>query len=348
MQKRKRKRLQKSGNPIKLSDVAARARVSTATVSRILNSPDKVSEASTRRVHKAINELGYVPDAAARALASRRSRTIGALIPTLSNPIFATCIQAVEERLDGDGYALIIASTDYTLNKELRQAKALLEHGVDALLLTGSCHHEDLYRILNDRRVPYVNTWAVSETGNHAYVGINNVEAAARLTGYLLDLGHRRIGVISGISAENDRVMDRITGIRLALDARGLSLDPSHVIEKPYGIEQGREAMRLLIARAPAPSAIIGGNDLLALGALLECQAAGLNVPRDISIAGFDDIDPASHITPALTTMRVPTSAMGRLAADYLLQRLSGDQVASKKTLDVELIVRGSTAPPNG
>lgn len=344
----KRKRLQKSANSIKLSDVAARARVSTATVSRILNSPDKVSEANTRRVRKAINELGYVPDAAARALASRRSRVIGALIPTLSNPIFADCIQAVEERLDGHGYALIIASTDYTLKKELRQAKALLEHGVDALLLTGSSHHEDLYRILNDRGIPYVNTWAVGGTGDPAYVGINNVEAASRLTGYLLDLGHRRIGVISGIGAENDRVRDRIAGIRQALDARGLSLDPSHVIEKPYGIEHGREAMRLMIARAPAPSAVIGGNDLLALGALLECQAAGLGVPDDISIAGFDDIDPASHITPALTTMRVPTSAMGRLAADYLLRRLSGDQAVSEKTLDVELIVRGSTAPPGG
>ncbi len=344
----KRKRLQKSANSIKLSDVAARARVSTATVSRILNSPDKVGEASTRRVRKAISELGYVPDGAARALASRRSRAIGALVPTLSNPIFADCIQAVEERLNGHGYALVIASTDYTLNKELRQAKALLEHGVDALLLTGSSHHEDLYRILGDRGVPYVNTWAVSETGGHAYVGIDNVEAAARLTGYLLDLGHRRIGVISGIGAENDRVRDRIAGIRRTLDARGLSLDPSHIIEKPYGIEHGREAMRLLIAGDPALSAVIGGNDLLALGALLECQAAGRSVPGDVSIAGFDDIDLAGHITPALTTMRVPTSAMGRLAADYLLRRLSGERVVSEKTLDVELIVRGSTAPPGG
>jgi len=343
-----RNRLQKSGNSIKLSDVAAHAGVSTATVSRTLNSPAKVSAAVAGRVRDAIDELGYVPDAAARALASRRSRTIGALVPTLSNPIFADCIQAMEERLEGQGYALVVASTDYTLDKELRQARALLEHGVDALLLTGSAHDDKLYQILEDHAVPYVNTWAGGTNDGHPFVGIDNIEAARRLTGYLLDLGHRHLGMIAGISAENDRVRDRIAGVRRALDAKGLTLDPKHLIEKPYGIEHGREAMRDLLRQNPAPSAIIGGNDLLALGALLECQAQGLNVPKDISIAGFDDIDLAGHISPALTTMRVPTATMGRQAADYLLQRLSGDQATCEKTLDVELIVRASTAPCHG
>ena len=341
-----RKRLQKSGNSIKLSDVATRAQVSTATVSRTLNSPNKVSEAIAGRVRQAIKELGYVPDAAARALASRRSRAIGALVPTLSNPIFADCIQALEERLEGHGYALVVASTDYTLNKELRQAKSLLEHGVDALLLTGSCHHDELYQMLTDRKIPYVNTWAIGDNDHHAYVGINNVEAARRLTRYLVDLGHKSIALISGISAENDRVRDRTTGVRQALNEAGLSLDPERVIEKPYGIEFGREAMRVLLKHPTPPSAVIGGNDLLALGALLECQAKGLNVPRDISIAGFDDIDLACHISPTLTTMRVPTTAMGQQAADYLLRRLSGESVVSEKALDVELIVRASTARP--
>jgi LacI family transcriptional regulator len=342
-----RKRLQKSRNSIKLSDVATLAGVSTATVSRTLNSPDKVSKTIAHRVREAINELGYVPDAAARALASRRSRAIGALIPTLSNPIFADCIQSVERHLEGHGYALVVASTDYMLNKELRQAKALLEHGIDALMLTGSSHHADLYPILAGRKIPYVNTWAITENYSHPYVGIDNIDAAKRLTDYLLDLGHRSIAVISGISTENDRVRDRATGVRQALNARDRALQPEHLIEREYGIQQGRDAMRLLLAQVTLPSAVIGGNDLLALGALLECQAQGLRVPSDMSIAGFDDLDLASHVSPALTTMRVPTSDMGRLAADYLLNRLSGDNLKSEKTLDVELIVRGSTAPPN-
>ncbi len=343
-----RKRLQKPGNSVKLSDVAARAKVSTATVSRTLNSPGKVSAAVAGRVREAINELGYVPDAAARALAAGRSRAIGALVPTLSNPIFADCIQAVEERLDGQRYALVVASTDYTLDKELRQARALLEHGVDALMLTGSAHHKDLYSILDDHAVPYVNTWASSSDNAHPYVGIDNIEATIRLTNYLLDLNHKQIAMIAGISADNDRVRDRIAGIRQGLEARGLTLDPSHLIEKPYGIEHGREAMRVFLHRDVRPTAIIGGNDLLALGAMMECQAQGLNVPGDISIAGFDDMDLASHISPALTTMHVPTTIMGQLAADYLLQRLSGNQLGSEKTLDVELIVRASTAPCHG
>ena len=324
-----------------------RAQVSTATVSRTLNSPNKVSEAIAVRVRQAVKELGYVPDAAARALASRRSRAIGALVPTLSNPIFADCIQALEERLEGHGYALVVASTDYTLDKELRQAKSLLEHGVDALMLTGSCHHEELYRMLADRKVPYVNTWAFSSADDHAYVGIDNVEAARRLTRYLIDLGHKSIALISGIGAENDRVRDRAIGVRQAVEEAGLSLDPQHLTEKPYGIEHGRDAMRaLLTLPTTRPSAVIGGNDLLALGALLECQAKGMNVPRDISIAGFDNIDLASHISPTLTTMQVPTTAMGQQAADYLLGRLSDENAISKKLLDVELIVRASTGPP--
>ncbi len=341
-----RKRLQKSGNSIKLSDVATHAGVSTATVSRTLNSSDKVSKTIANRVREAINELGYVPDAAARALASRRSRAIGALVPTLSNPIFADCIQAVESRLEGHGYALIVASTDYTLDKELSQAKALLEHGIDALMLTGASHHSDLYQILEGQRIPYVNTWAITEDGDHPYVGIDNTDAAVRLTDYLLDLGHQNIAVISGISKENDRVRDRLKGIQVSLNAKGYSLQSERLVERAYGIEHGRDAMRMLLTQTTMPSAVIGGNDLLALGALLECQAQGLRVPNEISIAGFDDLDLASHVCPALTTMRVPTTDMGRLAADYLLKRLSGESISSRRNLDVELIVRGSTAPP--
>jgi len=341
-----RKRLQNSGNSVKLNDVAMRAGVSTATASRTLNTPDKVSPAIAERVRLVVRELGYVPDGAARALASRRSRAIGALVPTLSNPIFADCMQAVESRLNEQGYALVIASTDYAQGKELHQARALLEHGVDALMLTGLAHHNDLYQVLESRNVPYVNTWAISDTGPHPYVGIDNLGATVRLTNYLLDLGHRTIGVISGIIAENDRVSDRLSGIRQALATRGISLKPEHLIERQYGIEQGREAMRILLSAKTPPSAVIGGNDLLALGALLECQAQGYHVPEDISIAGFDDLDLASHIMPALTTMRVPTSDMGHYAADYLLLSLAGELKTIRKSLNVELIVRASTAPP--
>ncbi len=340
-----RKRLQKSEPSVKLSDVAAHAGVSTATVSRTLNSPAKVSDAIALKVRRAIDELGYVPDAAARALASRRSRTIGALVPTLSNPIFADCIQAVERRLEGEGYALVVASTDYARDKELRQARALVEHGIDALILTGCTHHDELYQLLAERRIAYVNTWTAGGDG-HPCIGIDNREAAGRLAGYLHDLGHRDMAVISGIGAENDRVRDRLAGIAETLKSRGCPLSPDRVIERPYGIEHGREAMRALLALKDPPSAIIAGNDLLALGAIVECRACGLAVPEDISVAGFDDIELAAHFSPTLTTMHVPTTDMGRLAAEYLLRRLSGDDAAGDRTLHVELIVRASTAPP--
>lgn len=340
----KSKRLHKLASSVKLSDVAKYAKVSTATVSRTLNSPDKVRAEIAERVRRAISELGYVPDAAARALASRRSRAIGALVPTLSNPIFADCIQAMEKYLEGNGYALVVASTDYHQDKELRQARALIEHGVDALLLTGNDHHQALYQILEERSIPYVNSWAVSTSTSHPFIGIDNHHAATRLTNYLLDLGHQRIAVIAGVMHDNDRARDRVAGVRDALAARGLDLPPSCLIEKPYGIDQGRQAMRTLLTLGAPPTSVIGGNDILALGALLECQARGHNVPKDISVAGFDDIELASHISPPLTTMRVPTQTMGQQAAEFLLGCLSGKQRESHVRLNVELIVRESTA----
>ena len=136
--------------------------------------------------------------------------------------------------------------------------------------------------------------------------------------------------------------------MRDALNARGYELPADYLIEKPYGIDQGRQAMRTLMTNTNRPSAVVGGNDLLALGAVLECQTNGLNVPNDISIAGFDDMELSSHIPPSLTTMRVPTRTMGQRAAEFVLARLSGEERESHVQLDVELIVRGSTAPPTG
>ncbi len=335
---------------MKLSDVAARAGVSTATASRAINTPAKVSEAMRDRVRKAAESLGYVPDAAARALASRRSRTIGAVVPTLANPIFATIVQGMESRLDALAYALVVATSDYRTDKELRQATTLIERGVEGLMFVGVSHRHELYRLLESRGIAHVNTWSLVDDDPHAAIGFDNVEAAARLTRYLLDLGHRRFGMIAGVTADNDRAAARVSGVRDALARRGLRLEADRLVEAPYGVREGRDAFRAVMRAADGrpPTAVICGNDMLAFGALFEARAMDLAVPSDVSVAGFDDNILSAHVPPGLTTMHVPTVEMGRLAADYLIDRIEGRPVQTITRVEVSLVVRGSTAPPTG
>ena len=335
---------------VKLSDVAALAGVSAATASRVLNRPEKVGQEMRERVLAAAAALGYVPDAAARALASRRSRTIGAVVPTLDNPIFAANVQGLETRLNERGYALVVASSDYRVDKELRQATTLLQRGIEGLMLMGTEHHASLYALMKTRGVPHVNSWVAEGDADHPCIGFDNAEAARRLTGYLLDLGHRRFAMIAGIAKGNDRAAARVAGVHEALARRGLELPEGRLIEEPYGVREGRDGLRAVLAgdAATRPTAVICGNDLLAFGAIFEAQAMGLEVPGDLSVVGFDDTELSSHIPPGLTTMHVPSAEMGELAADYLVNRIEGQPVRHRTSVEVRLVVRGSTAPPRG
>lgn len=329
-----------------LEDVAREAGVSTASVSRYLNMPELVRPARREKIEASIAALGYVPHGAARALASQRTRTIGAVIPTLDNAIFARGVQAFQQRLHSDGYTLLLASFDYDLDEELRQVDALLTRGVDALLLVGCQHLPSLYERLDKKGLPYVHTWAFDRSGTKACVGFDNRLAARRAASYLLDIGHSAIALIVGIADGNDRAMERAIGVREALEERGLSLLPEYTLEKPYDVAEGRSAMRQLLAQDLPPTAVICGNDILAMGALLECQARGVAVPEQVSITGFDDLPLTSHLQPSLTTLHVPAGEMGRRAAEYLLTRLGDVPMPDSTELEVGLIVRGTTAPP--
>jgi len=342
------KRFQKGASTAAtLGDVAQLAGVSPATVSRVLNRPETVRDGLRDTVRRAIAELGYVPHGAARALASRRSHTIVAVVPTLDNAIFATCIDALQRRLDGAGYVLLLASTEYDRLREGSEVAALLERGVDGLMLVGGDHDPALYRLLAAKRVPFVNTWVYETASGRPCIGFDNRRAAMRMTDHLLDLGHRRFAVIAGVTLHNDRAAERVAGVRAALAARGVELPASRIVERPYALAEGRHALRLLMRQEEPPTAIICGNDVLAIGALLECLAAGIAVPGAVSITGFDDLELASHLRPALTTLRVPSAAMGRHAAEYLVDRLDGRTAPDCIELDVELILRETTAPPS-
>ena len=330
----------------KLSDVANLARVSTATVSRALTCPNKVKPATAARIRQAVEALGYVAHGAARALASRRTHTIGAIIPTLDNSIFANTVHALQKTLDEAGYTLLIASHEFDAEVEARVTQALVERGVDGLVLLGATHHPSVLRMLDTHEIPYVLTWALDASGRHPCVGFDNRAAANRIASHLLDLGHRDFGMISGVTAGNERASERLEGVRRALAVHGVAFAPGCVVEKPYTLSAGREGLRELLRAVPRPTAVICGNDVLAIGALAECQARGLNVPRELSITGFDDLEMSAVVAPALTTVHFPTAELGSYAAQHLLARLAGKPFELRTELPVELVVRASTAAP--
>jgi LacI family transcriptional regulator len=330
-----------------VDDVARAAQVSTATVSRALNQPGSVRPALRARVLAAVERLGYVAHAGARALTLKRSGTVGVIVPTVDNAIFASGLQAFQRRMAEAGYVVLIAFSSYDPEQEVAQAMALLARGVDGLALTGLSQRPELIERLAQRGLPWVHTGAFPAPVGSACVGFRNREAANRVVRYLLDLGHRHIAMLAGVTADNDRAAERVAGVRAALAAAGLKLPAAALVEAAYELSPAREGLRRLLGAEPRPTAVVCGNDVLAFGALLECQALGVVVPQQLSVVGFDDLDLARQWRPALSTMHVPTEAMWTLAAEYLLGRLAGTESKVRQLeVQVELVVRESTAPP--
>ena len=328
-----------------LGDVARHAAVSTATVSRFFSDPEKVKPAMRLRVQTAVNALGYTPHGAARALASHRSNTIGAVIPTLDNAIFATVVQTLQKELAAKGKTLLLAASNYDPEHERGQIESLVVRGIDGLMLTGEARDATLYELLDRRGIRYASTYVHHPESPFPTIGFDNRRAMHRVVEYLLDLGHRNFSMVAGMTRGNDRASERIAGTREALEHAGLGLDPARTLERPYSLSAGRDAMRHLMAQRPRPTAVVCGNDVLALGALLEALAMGIRVPKDASITGFDDLDLAREIHPGLTTVHAPLEEMGRQTAEYLLDAMPlGDGVLHIE-LPADLVVRGSTGP---
>ena len=329
---------------ITIEEVARLAGVSTATVSRVLSRPEVVRSQTREQVMAAIAKLDYQPDAAARALASGRTHTVGCVIPTLDHAIFARSTQAMQTTLAQAGYQLLVASHEYDPSTEFELVRALQQRGVDALVLVGTDHAPRLWKALSAWRKPTLLTWSCDP--RLPSLGFDNEGAAQMATAHLLELGHRYIGVISGFTAHNDRAHSRITGVRKSLTQAGLSLPANFVTEQAFNLEGGRLGLRQLMRLRRKPTAIFCGNDLLAVGAMLEAERMGLNVPVDLSICGIDNLEISEAINPGLTTVSLPTQDLGRIAAQYMLSAISGEIIAAKSLLPFELVVRGSTGLP--
>ena len=325
-----------------LDDVAAAAGVSSATVSRSLNQPNMVSQATRDRVNAAVQTLGYTPNFSARALAAKRTYTIGAIIPTMENAIFARGLQAFQEQLNARGYTLLVSSNLYSPELEAEQIKALVARGADGLLLIGYAREPSIYDYLESRKVPVLLAWAYQDGQAVPAIGFDNYAAMAELTERVIAEGHKKIGIISGICDGNDRAMERVRAIRETMTRHGIDTDSVPLIETPYGISNGETAFAEIWQQDAKPTAVICVNDVLAVGAIKRAHALGLSIPDDVSITGFDDIDVAELVQPQLTTVHVPHRRMGKLAADALIQMVETKAPVPSICLESSLCIRGS------
>lgn len=327
----------------RLTDVARLADVSESTVSRALSKPHMVNPETRARISQALSALGYATERRTRADPATRSGSVGVVLPTLDNEIFSRALQAMQTVLSEGGYQLLVASNDYNPVLETTVVRDLLAHGIDGLILVGADRAAETRDLISDARIPVVLTWC--DDPCFASVVVDNALAGRLAAEHLIALGHRRFGVVSGTLRTNDRQRQRVAGVRTALADVGLTLEDWCVSEQMLTLSGGRAGCSALLSLSPPPTAIIGVIDLLAVGALIEAQARGLVMPGDLSVVGIDNLELAGHLTPALTTVHVPTQQIGEEAARQVLLRLRGEDAPRKLELATTLVVRHSSGP---
>lgn len=328
-----------------LRQVAAIAGVSTATVSRVINRPETVSEALRTRVNLVIERLGWVPNAAARALSSNRTGAIGAVFPALALGDFARAIDAMQDALSERNYLLLLARSQYDADLEFNQARKLVERGVDGLVLVGHTRAPDYERYLSKIEIPYVNSFVYEEDVAAPCVGPDNARAMADMVDYLVSLGHRRFGMIAQTTQNNDRAAARLDGVKTALAKYGIAIPPHGLVEGEWRIAEGRKLFRRVLDTTPRPTALICGNSLLAVGAVLEAMEIGVDVPGDLSIVGYDDIELMAELPKPVTTVRVASDEVGRVAANLVVDLIDGKSGVGGRRIPSEIVTRATTGP---
>jgi LacI family repressor for deo operon, udp, cdd, tsx, nupC, and nupG len=331
----------------RIQDVARLADVSTATVSRALATPERVSPEARARVLDAIAKVGYVPNPAARSLRSQKSRMVLVVLPNIDNIFFSKILRGIEEALFDAGYGMIIGDLDGSPDKELRFADFTAAGQVDgALLLNGHLFGQtrDGRGAAAKTNVPLVALCEAIPGAAIPQIEVDNRAAAGRMTRYLASLGHRRVGYVCG-PANNVLERERFKGYRDGLRAAGLDFAPDLVWPGDYTLEAGARAGAAIAARASRPDAVFCSSDAMAIGMMRALSSAGIRVPEDISVAGFDDIEFAAMVQPALTTIRQPRRELGQTGANVLIDLLQGRPAPERLRLKTELVARASTAP---
>lgn len=325
--------------------VAEMSGVSITTVSHVINNTRVVSKDVRDRVESVIQQLNYVPSAIARSLKNDRSNTIGMMIPNNSNPYFAEVIQGVEDASFEQGFNIILCNAYDDPEKQLEYIRVLMSKRIDGLILVSSGTDESLAKLLAEVNVPKVLVDREVAGVSADFIEADHEQGAYLATRYLIELGHREIACVSG-PQELLPCQDRISGYHRALHEAGLTEKPEYLIYSDFTSQGGYAAFEQMLHLPNRPSAIFASNDLMAFGGICAAHAAGIRIPDQLSVVGYDDIALASFCTPPLTTVAQPKYEIGSVTAKTLIERIvNSDMPWKRDKLETQLVVRQSTAP---
>lgn len=297
------------------------------TVSRTLNQPERVTPDTLERVHQVIERTGYVPNLLAGGLASRRSRLVAAIVPSITNGVFVETVEALTDRLWQAGYQVLLGLSGYPAAREDALLSAVLSRRPDAVCLTGINHSPETRKRLLAARIPVVETWDLTPTPIDMLVGFSHEKVGEAVARHLLDKGHRRFGLVW---ADDERATARRRGF-LAELARTRADDVETVtVPAPSTLALGRQAMATLLDRGARPQVVFCSSDTLAHGVLEEARSRQLDVPDDLALMGFGGLEFTQHTSPSLSTVSIDRSAIGRLAAEVILARIAGESPPDK------------------
>jgi LacI family gluconate utilization system Gnt-I transcriptional repressor len=335
------KRSRRGSGAVTLHDVARLAGVAPITASRALNTPQQVSAEVLKKVGDAVARTGYVPNRLAGGLASTRSRLVAAVVPTISGPVFLQTVQSLTEALAGHGYQLMLGQAGYAGTREDALLEAIIGRRPDGIVLTGIMHSAAGRRRLLASGIPVVETWDLTPTPIDMLVGFSHVDVGRAVAAFLHARGRRRFGAVAG---DDERAQRRMGAFQAAARALGVAEAPVAVVPAPTTLRHGREALTRLLGLAPDIDAVFCSSDLLALGVLTEARVLGLAVPRQLAVIGFGDQEFAADMVPALTTVHIDGTAIGRQAAQFIVDRAEGREV-HPRVIDIgfDIVERQST-----
>lgn len=311
---------------VTLKDVARVAGLSPITVSRALSTPDIVRPETVARVRAAVELTGYIPNLLAGGLASKRSRLVAAIVPQLSNAMFAETVQGLGDQLAANGYQLLLSLSEYSPQRESELVAAILSRKPDGIVLTGINHAPETRKRLLSASVPVVETWDLTPTPLDMLVGFSHFRIGETIARYLLGKGYRRFGLVW---ADDERAAVRRQGFESVLAEQGIAAPPACQEPLPTTLELGRRGLATLLDGGQSFDAIVCSSDALAQGVLTEARVRGLSVPGDLAVMGFGDLDFAAHTSPSISSIHIDKRAIGRQAADALLARIAGRPLAT-------------------
>jgi len=325
-----------------IQEVAERASVSVATVSRVLNNNPYVKEATREKVMKAIKALNYSPNMSGRILRRNETKVILVLLPTISNPFYSKAVAGISHIADKMGYLIMICNTESSLNKEMEYLNLLRFKQADgAIIMTQAMDVKQLEEL--GASYPIVQCFEYRHSDNLSYVSVDNEKAAYEAVNYLIGIGHRRIGLV-GCHPQFSSAEQREEGYKRALRDANIDLDPGLIIRGNYGFKSGHDCAIKLMENGPLPSAIFAISDMQAIGVIKALTSRGIKVPRDVSVVGFDNIAFSAIYDPGITTVSQPTYKIGSKAMEILIKQIKCESINPQHVfIKHGLIVREST-----